>query len=272
MGQTPKMTGSQYSATWNPNTYKSPLKVTDYQKNISSGWAPYQPTKATTGWAIGDAKKTPYEPLQGDVMSGLSSMIKSGGYTPESKQTMVQGAMAPVYEAAERMKKEAQADAYSRGLGQSGVLSRSYGDIDKSTLSQLAQVTGGIEQSSQENAMQNITNAINLYQQGKASEQDVGLAVEQMKLQNAATNAQFEQEYNNLKSQINIDDRQMQLMLAELDQAAYMGDQDRALKESEIMNNFGISQAQLAQAQWIAEHNAKAQQDQMTLGILDWLI
>ena len=191
-------------------------------------------------------------------MSSLGSMIKSGGYTPESKQAMISGAMAPVTEAAERMKKEAQADAYSRGLGQSGVLSRGYGDIDKATLSNLAQITGGIEQSSQENAMQNITNAINMFQQGKASEQDVGLAVEQMKLQNAATNAQFEQEYNNLKSQINIDDRQMQIMLAQLDQAAYMGDQDRALKESEIMNNFGISQAQLEQAQWIA--NTQAQQ------------
>ena len=109
--------------------------------------------------------------------------------------------------------------------------------------------------------MQNITNAINLFQQGKASEQDVGLAVEQMKLQNAQMNAQLEQEYNTLKSQINIDDRQMQLMLAELDQAAYMGDQDRALKEMEIRNNFNISAAQLEQAKWIANTQAQQSRD-----------
>ena len=251
MGKKKSMPGGE--ATWTSSYYKTPLTSTDWAKQIQSGWQPYQPSKVSTGFTLDKeaVSKTPYTPLQGDVTARLSSIM--GGYTPEGKQKIIEGAMAPVREEAERMKHEATAGAYQRGLGQSGVLPRTLGEIDRSTLARMAEITGGVEQASVQNAL----SAISAFQQGQASEQDVALSLEQMRQQNAQANAELSQQYEQLKAQINLDDRQMQIMLGQLAQTAYQDDYSRQLAEMEIMNNFGISKAQLEQGKWIAEQNAK---------------
>jgi len=229
MGKKPKMEGSQYSAQWNPNYYKTQTQPGQWKQAISSTWKPYEPTQAVSQ----------YQPLQGDVMKRLSSMITGGGYSPEQKQAMYTGAMTPVQEEAERQREQAQADAYSRGLGQSGVLSRSFGDIGQSLMRRGAEVAGGIEGESARNAFQNALQAIGAYQTGTQADRE------------------YQLQYDTLKSQINLDDRQMQLMLGQLEQAAYKDDYQRELAEMEIRNNFGLNQAQLEQARWIAETSAQ---------------
>ena len=245
--------------SWSEDYYKTPLSGSDWTKQISGDWKPYQPTQASTGWSInkGDVTTTPYTPMQGDVMSKLSELMGGGAYTPEGKQKMIAGAMAPVREEAERMKQGATEDAYARGLGQSGVLSRSQGEIDKATLARMAEVTGGVEQAAAENASRNAFAAIQAFQQGQASEQEVSLNIERMKSENARADAELAQRHEELKAQISLDDRQMQIMLAELEQAAYKTNADRELAEMQIMNNFNLSAAQLDLAKEVAIANVK---------------
>ena len=245
--------------SWSEDYYKTKLSPTDWTKQISGDWKPYQPTQASTGWSIdkGDVTTTPYTPMQGDVMSKLSELMGGGAYSPEGKQKMIAGAMTPVREEAERMKQGATEDAYARGLGQSGVLSRSQGEIDKATLAHMAEVTGGVEQAAAENASRNAFAAIQAFQQGQASEQEVNLSIERMRLENDKANAELAQRHEELKAQINLDDRQMQIMLAELEQAAYKTDADRELAEMQIRNNFNLSAAQLELAKEVAIADVK---------------
>jgi len=255
MGASPKMTGG--TASWDPNTYKSPYGATDWRKALNPSWQAYQPSKVQTGYTVnqGNVMQTPYTPMQGGVNKALSGMLQGGGYSPQAKQTMYAGAMAPVQEEAQKQREQAQADAYSRGLGGSGVLSRSYGNIDQSVLSRSAEVSGGIEAASAQNAAQNVLNAIGAYQSGQASQQDIQLSLEQMRQQNATTNAQLSQQYEQLKAQTNLDDRNMQLMLAQLEQAAYKTGADQELAWSQLRN---LSAAQLEQGKWVAEQQAKS--------------
>ena len=240
--------------SWSEDYYKTKLSPTDWTKQISGDWKPYQPTQASTGWSInkGDVTTTPYTPMQGDVMSKLSELMGGGAYSPEGKQKMIAGAMAPVREEAERMKQGATEGAYARGLGQSGVLQRSHGFIDQATLARMAEVTGGVEQAAAENASRNAFAAIQAFQQGQASEQEVNLNIERMRSENARADAELAQRHEDLKAQINLDDRQMQIMLAELEQAAYKTDAERELAEMQIRNNFNLSAAQLELAKEVA--------------------
>ena len=239
--------------SWSEDYYKTKLSPTGWKSQISGDWKPFQPTQASTGWSIDQGvKQTPYSPMQGDVISTLAQQMKGGAYTPEGKQKMITGAMTPVHEMAAQMKQGATEDAYARGLGQSGVLSRSKGEIDRATLARMAEVTGRVEQDAAENASRNAFAAITAFQQGQASEQDVNLSIERMKLENDKANAQYAQDYEELKAQINIDDRQMEIMLAGLEQAAYQTDVDREQTEMQIMNNFNLSAAELELAKQVA--------------------
>ena len=202
---------------------------------------------------------------------------------------MYEAAMTPVREEAQRLQEQTQNTLYSRGLGHSGVMQRAQSDISQQVLRRAAEVSGGIEQSSAENAIRNslaaiqayqqgqisdknlslemnrlrqegaenaIRNslaAIQAYQQGQASDRDVALNIEQMKMQNALANAQLEQRRQELMTQTGLDARRLDLMLGELAQTAYMNDVDRSLKEAEIMNKYNLDAAQLELAKYAAE-------------------
>ena len=226
--------------------YKTSLSPSAWKGQISGDWKPYQPTQASTGWSIDQGvKQTPYSPMQGDVMSRMGQLMRGEAYTPEGKQKIIGGAMAPVQEMAAQMKQGATEDAYARGLGQSGVLSRSKGEIDRSTMARMAEVTGGVEQWATENASKDAFAAIQAFQTGQASEQQVNLSIERMRSENAQFNAELAQKHEELKAQINLDDRQMQIMLSQLEQAAYMTDVDREQFEMQIRNNYNLSKAQI---------------------------
>lgn len=316
--------GKGMGFTWSEDYYKTPLSSSGWKGQISDTWKPYEPSKVQTGWSIdkgvgqtsydpmqgdymgkmsalmrgeayqpGDIKKTSYDPMQGDVMSRLGQLMKGGAYTAEGKQKIIAGAMTPVQEMAQQMKQQAAEGAYARGLGQSGVLSRSEGKIDEATLRRMAEVTGGIEQWATERASQDAFTAIQAFQQGQASERDVNLSIERLKfdaqseaartaldalgayqtgrmserdfnlsvealkLENAQTNALYAQKYEQLKADINKNDRDMQILLAELEQAAYKTDADREIAEMQIRNNFNLSVDQLILARDTAIAHAR---------------
>ncbi len=331
----PKDIGKGMGLTWSEDYYKTPLKSTDWKGQISGDWKPYEPSKVSTGWSIdpgakqtsydpmqgdvmskmsalmkgeayapGNVMKTSYDPMQGDVMSRLGQLMKGGAYTAEGKQKMIAGAMTPVQEMAQQMKQQAAEGAYARGLGQSGVLQRSEGLIDKATLARMAEVTGSVELAAAENSSRVAMDAIQAYQQGQASERDVNLSierlkfdahseaartaldalaayqtgrmseqdfnlsVERLKLENAQTNAQYAQEYESLKAQINLDDRKMQIMLAELEQAAYATDADREIAEMQIRNNYNLSVDQLILARDVARVQGKQKGIQIAINVI----
>ncbi|MBW8017866.1 MAG: hypothetical protein FVQ82_16980 [Planctomycetes bacterium] len=232
--------------SWSEDYYKTPLSGSDWKSRISGDWKPFQPTQASTGWSIDKGvKQTPYSPMQGDVMRTMAERMRGEAYTPEGKQKIIGGAMAPIHEMAAQMKQGATEDAYARGLGQSGVLSRSKGEIDRSTMARMAEVTGDVERWATENAGKDAFAAIQAFQTGHASEQEVNLSIEKMRLENAQFNAELAQKHEELKAQINLDDRQMQIMLSQLEQAAYMTDVDREQFEMQIRNNYNLSKAQI---------------------------
>ncbi len=232
--------------SWSEDYYKTPLSGSDWKSQISGDWKPYQPTQATTGWSIDQGvKQTPYSPMQGDVMRTMAERMRGEAYTPEGKQKIIGGAMAPIHEMAAQMKQGATEDAYARGLGQSGVLSRSKGEIDRSTMARMAEVTGDVERWATENASKDAFAAIAAFQQGHASEQEVNLSIERMRLENDQFNAELAQKHEELKRLTNLDERDMELALAELEQAAYKTDVDRELAEMKIKNQFNLDQAQL---------------------------
>lgn len=249
----PKDIGAGMKTDWSEDYYKTPLKSTDWKGQLSDTWKPYEPSKVQTGWSISKGvKDTPYSPMQGDVMNRMGELMRGEAYSPEGKQKIIGGAMAPVQEMAQKMKQQATEGAYARGLGQSGVLQRSHGEIDRSTLARMAEVSGGVEQWATERSIQDAFAAIQAFQQGQVNEREVSIAIEEMKLQNAESNALYAQKYEQLKADINFDDRDMQKMLAELAQTAYQGDADREIAEMQIKNNFNLSVAQLELAKDIA--------------------
>jgi len=262
---------------WSNNYYQPRYGAKDWEKYVSKDWKPYMPQKVTTGyqvpWGYNNPRSTStYKPYQfpgtqydkigGDVMNRIRQVIQSGGYSPEQKQAMYEAAMTPVREEAQRLQEQAQNTLYSRGLGHSGVMQRAQSDISQQVLRRAAEVSGGIEQASAENAIRNSLAAIQAYQQGQASDRDVALNIEQMKMQNALANAQLEQQRQELMTQTGLDARRFDLMMGELAQAAYMNDVDRSLKEAEIKNKYNLDAAQLELAKYVAEQEvAQARRD-----------
>jgi hypothetical protein len=250
MGAKPKMPRGGYGIPQQATGYYQPTaKSTDWLSAINTGWKAYEPQKVQTNYTP-SAPTTGYDPYQQNALSTLVAQMQ--GTTPEGKQKIISGAMAPVYEEATKQKEAATSGAYARGLGQSGVLQRSLGGIDQSTLARMAEVTGGVEQNSITNAL----NAVQAFQSGQASQQQVGVAVEQMRTDNAKANAQLSQSYEELKGKMNIDDRQLQIALGQLAENAYKDDYTRSLAEQKIMQDYNIDKATLEQAKWVAEQQA----------------
>lgn len=151
-GPTQAPTTKKKTLDWNPyqvqpgqpaQTNWQPMQVQPGQP-LSLNWQPYDPKAIPSTYNFG--QPTPYSGIESNAISQLSNIIQYGGYSPEQKQAMIQGAMAPVYQGAEEARQRTEADAYARGLGQSSVLSRGYADIDQSVLAALAGITGQIEQ------------------------------------------------------------------------------------------------------------------------------
>lgn len=253
MGGKTKMGSSTYGIPAQTTGYYKPTaQSTDWLSAINQGYKVYEPQKVQTEYTPATNVSTSYDPYTQNALSTLVAQMQ--GTTAEGKQKIISGAMAPVYEEAQKQKQAAEASAYSRGLGQSGVMQRSLGNIDQSVLSRMAEVTGGVEQNSITNAL----NAVQAFQSGQATQQQVQLSLEQMKADNAATNAQLSQSYEQLKAQTSLDDRQLQTVLAGLYQSAYKDDYTRSLEEQQLMQQYNISKATLEQAKWVAEQQAKA--------------
>jgi hypothetical protein len=117
----------------------------------------------------------------------------------------------------------------------------------------MAEVTGGVEQSSITNAL----SAVQAFQSGRASQQQVGVAIEQMRADNAKANAQLSQSYEELKGKMNIDDRTLQIALGQLTESAYKDDYTRSLEEQRLMQEYNISKAELEQMKWVSEQQVK---------------
>jgi len=142
--------------------------------------------------------------------------------------------MAPVYQQAEESARQTEADAYSRGLGQSGVLSRGYGDIQKQVLASGQQTMGQIEQEGAGMVMP----AIQATQQGQQH------LMEMMQNQ-SQFNAQLAQEKEQLATQLNMHAGDLQMTLNQLNAAMDMSDADRELEFQRIRNQFNLDAAQM---------------------------
>jgi len=198
------------------------LAAPDYQGTIPGATPRYNKTTKTYDPNADMTGKSEYSGAETSAVGRLNSIIAHGGYSPEQKQTMIQGAMAPVYDAAEVAKKKAEADAYARGVGQSSVLSRSYGDVDKSVLSNLAQITGNVEKEGADK----VNESIQLVQSG------------------AAQKADYQAQKAQLAAQLNMNDSQMDQAFAQINSAADANDADRMLQYDKIKNDYNLSQAQ----------------------------
>ena len=209
--------------TYTKNTY-DPYKP----KTVQSGFDPNAPTK--------------YSGAEQSAIERLTNIVKYGGYSPEQKQTMFKGQMAPIREEANVARERAQADAYSRGLGQSGVLSRGYGAIDKSVLAQGALLRGQIE----ERGAAMVPQAIQSVQAGQAQYQE-------MKQQADQFNANLRQEKENLSVKLGMHAGDLQVMVDKINATIQMDAANREVELTKIMNQFNLGVAEMQQAREIAD-------------------
>ncbi len=195
-------------------------------------WKPYEPQKQTVDWSA--TGQTPYSGVEGGAIARLADIIKYGGYSPEQKQTMLTGAMQPVYQQAEEAGRQATGSAYARGLGQSGVLQRGLTDIQKGVGSSVAQLAGQIEQQGAAQVMP----AIQAAQTGQQN-------LQQMMLNQAQYNANLAQQREELATQLNMKSGDLQTAIAQINATLDMSDADRQVKLAEITNQYGLDAAKL---------------------------
>ena len=200
------------------------------------GWTPYDPKLIQSAWS--PEQKTAYSDAEGSAISRLASLIQQGGYSPEQKQMMYGGRMAPVYQQAEESARQTEADAYSRGLGQSGVLSRGYGDIQKQVLASGQQTMGQIEQEGAGMVMP----AIQATQQGQQN-------LLQMQQQQSQFNAELQQSHEQLAAQLNMHGGDLQIAMNQINATLEMSDADRQVQLQQIMNQFNLDAAQMEMLQ-----------------------
>jgi len=199
-------------------------------------WQQYNPQLVQSSW--NPNQQTAYSGAEGGAIQQLSNILQYGGYSPEQKQTMYSGMMAPVYQQAEEARRQTEADAYSRGLGQSGVLSRGYGDIDKQLLSSGQQAMGQIEAQGAAQVMP----AIQTVQQGQQN-------LLQMTQAQSQFNAQLAQEKEQLAAQLNMHTGDLQMALNQINATLEMSDADRQVQLQQIMNQFNLDAAQMEMLQ-----------------------
>ena len=215
-----------------PSWQGSKTAPTTQRYNLADLWKQYNPQAVQS--SFDPNQETKYSGAETGAIGQLSNIIKYGGYSPEQKQTMFSGMMAPVTQQAEQARIGAEADAYSRGLGQSGVLSRSYGDIDKQVMASGAQAMGNIE--AQGAGM--VLPAIQATQQGQQQ-------LLQMMQQQSQFNAQLAQEKEQLSAQLNMHAGDLQVAITQINAAADMSDADRAMELQRIMNQFNLDATQM---------------------------
>jgi len=193
-------------------------------------WDIYDPKKVTSGY---NAAATPYGGAEQSAITRLNEILQHGGYSPETQKQLAEPGINTILQESERQRDQAQADAYSRGLGQSGVLSRSYGEVDRSTQSAIGQLLGDI----QAQGAQMVPGAVSSIQTGQAQA-----------MEDAQFNAQMAQSYEELKSQLSLGDAQLQQALTELNATIDMSNADRDLQMQDIASRYNMDRATLNQA------------------------
>jgi hypothetical protein len=209
---------------WPTSTPTTPRQTLTYD--------PYKPQLIKTDWD--SAAQTPYSGAESGAIAKLAEIIKYGGYSPETKQTMLTGAMQPVYQQAETASEAATRNAYARGLGQSGVMQRSLTDIQKGVGSSMAQLAGGIEQQSAAQVMP----AIGAVQTGQQN-------LQTMILNNAKYNADLAQGREELATSLNMKQGDLQTAINQINATLDMSDADRQVKLAEIQNNYQLDATKL---------------------------
>lgn len=204
--------------------------------NLADLWKPYDPKLVQSNYDPN--APTRYSGAEGGAIAALSNILQYGGYSPEQKQTMLAGSMAPVYEQANEAARRAQADAYARGLGQSGVLSRSYGDINKGVENTIGMLAGQIEQAGQAQVLP----AISAVQTGQKNLAD-------MMQQQSQFNANLSLEREKLAAQMSISTGDLNVAISKINSTAEMSDADRAMELQKIMNQFNLDSAQMEMLQ-----------------------
>jgi hypothetical protein len=202
------------------------------QFNLNDLWKPYDPQLVQSSYDPN--ADTKYSGAESGAINALNSIIQYGGYSPEQKQTMLAGQMAPVYEQANEAARRAQADAYSRGLGQSGVLSRSYGDINKGVENTIGQLAGQIEQAGQAQVLP----AIGAVQTGQKN-------LAEMLQSQSQFNATLAQEREKLATQMSMSTGDLQAAIAKINSTAEMSDADRAVQLQQIMNQYNLDASKM---------------------------
>jgi len=190
-------------------------------------WTAYEPKLIQSTWT--PSEQTPYSGAESGAIARLADIIKYGGYSPEQKQTMLAGAMQPVYQQAEEAGRQATGSAYARGLGQSGVLQRSLTDIQKGVGSSLAQLAGNIEQQSAAQVLP----AIQTVQTGQQN-------LQQMAMAQAQYNAQLAQEREQLAANLNMKAGDLQTAIDQINATLDMSDADREVTLAQIRNQFNL--------------------------------
>lgn len=215
--------------------------TTNKNQNIghyTKNWDSYNPDNY--GGFYDPNKANKYSGAESTMIDRLTGMVKHGGYTPEQKKAMYQGSMQNVYREADQARERVQNDAYARGLGQSSVLSRGYGDIDQAVLAESARVSGELERDSAQMGMEAMTKI----QQG-----------EQIAQQYAMEANQFKQ---NLMAQLNMNEGQLNMALNQINSAIDMDTANREMQFTQIMNDFNLNRAELEIMQVQAEKDRKA--------------
>jgi hypothetical protein len=218
-----------YNVTIAPSALTAPVATNRYKKTTAT----YDPNQDMTG-------QTAYSGVETSAVQKLNDIITNGGYSPQQTQTMVAGAMAPIYDQATAAKKAATEDAYARGLGQSTILANNNTDIDKSVLSQLANITGQVTQQ----GANMVPTAIQEVQSGQA----------------AALDNQYKKAQ--LAASLNMNDQQMELAMDQLNNAASQSDADRQLTYQNLQNQYNLSSEQLDLLIQQAENDRKIKESQ----------
>jgi len=191
----------------------------------------YNPDTAGVQNIAGSA--TGYESAQGSAIKQLSDMITNGGLSAQQKATYYNAGAGTINDTAAAQKEAAQQDAYARGLGQSGVLSRSYGNVDKNTQQSLANLQADIESKSEAS----LADAISKVQSGIKSQQETALQ-----------KAQLAQQGEELRATLAMDENNYTKFMTQLKSTESMSNADRELALEKLAADYGLSKEELDQA------------------------
>jgi hypothetical protein len=200
----------------------------------------YKPKTHQTGFDPG--AKTRWSGAEGAGINRIGDILRHGGYSPEQIRSMSAPGIAEIQQQAGIERKRVQGDAYSRGLGQSGVLSRSYGDVNRAATGAIGSLVGDITRE----GTRMVPGAISEARQGQEG-------LQQMKFENAQFNAQLRQAHEQLSAELSISGAELQNAVDKINATLYMNEQDRAVELKRIAMQYELGERELAQAMKIAE-------------------